>query len=495
MERINIGVIGCGRISDLHFRSIAQTPGLSLYSVCDSDPVLAGECKKRWGAQNSHADYREMLEDPELDGVEILTPQNFHETMALDAAWAGKHIALQKPMTVDLKSGDRILSAVERADICFRVTDNYLFYPPIQLAKKLIDNGEIGTPSGLRIKLITGGSGGWEVPAHAWQWRLAEKEAGRGLQTFDHGHHLWTAAWYLLGDVERVSAWIDSLDGIIDSPAVMKWKYREQLAYGSCDFVHCPEMDIPSDYYANDEWIEITGSKGIIVIPRCTGLIRKGPGLKMYRKGGWTEFPELETDWGLGFLGAAENFRDAVLGKSDPMLSGEQARRIMRMALALARSSAQGREVYVRELDSRWGRFYSKWQRMKERGFAFTLPLGGGLKKEAAYAGQANGLTLEMLARFDADAVGDWSSSIAICLTPQGDAAGHCYLLQIDNGTASLKEVEETEGADLTLTVPAGTWAAILMGKKRIETALIQGRLKLSGRAELGLKLRAAFGI
>jgi hypothetical protein len=75
---------------------------------------------------------------------------------------------------------------------------------------------------------------------------MAEKAAGRGLQTFDHGHHLWAAAWYLLGEIDRVTGWIDSADGLIDSPAAIIWKYKEGITYGMCEYAHASDMNIPS---------------------------------------------------------------------------------------------------------------------------------------------------------------------------------------------------------------------------------------------------------
>jgi predicted dehydrogenase len=279
MEIINVGIIGCGRIADLHYPGYCNHPGARIYAVCDSRSEIAEQRCREWKAVVHYTDYREMLQDPELDAVEILTPHKLHEAMAVDAARAGKHIAIQKPMTIDLKSADRMLAAAG-AGIVLRITDNYVFYPPIVLARKMIDDGVIGTPTNLRIKMISGISGGWDVPASAWEWRLAENAAGRGMQTFDHGHHLWTTAWFLMGPIERVTAWIDSIDGVIDSPAVVMWKYSKGVCYRMCEYAHATEMKVPSRYYANDEWIEITGSRGIILINRCTGNLKDGPGVR-----------------------------------------------------------------------------------------------------------------------------------------------------------------------------------------------------------------------
>lgn len=347
MERLRIGFIGCGRISDLHVRPYRDMKGVEIHSVCDIDGSLAEEKKIEWGARRSFTDYREMLGDPDLDAVEILSPQGVHEEMAVAAAEAGKQIALQKPMTIDVPSADRIIEAVARTGAAFRVTDNYLFYPPVVFAKRLIEDGIIGEPTNLRIKMISSDTGGWPVPPSAWQWRKAEALRGRGMQTFDHGHHLWAVAWYLLGDSEKVISWIDSVDGIIDSPAVIMWKYKKDVCYGMCEYVHAPGAVIPSDYYANDEWFEISGTGGIILINRCTGLLRKGPVVSVYAKDTWTHYEDIPSDWSEGFRGAAGNFVSMLRGKTRPLLSAEEARNILKFALAVGESAARGREIVL----------------------------------------------------------------------------------------------------------------------------------------------------
>lgn len=346
-QKINVGLIGLGRIADLHAAFYEKNEKARIYGVCDAREALVRQRKKQWNAVKAFTDYHDMLQDPELDAVEIITPHDLHETMTIEAIRCGKHIALQKPMSTSLESADRMLEALAGFNKIFRVTDNYLFYPPILLAKKMIASGDIGEPAAIRIKMISGATGGWQVPDSAWQWRLTESAQGRGLQTFDHGHHLWAASYFLLGNVERVSAWIDSADGIIDCPAVIMWKYKDRPCYGTCEYTFGSEMEIPSKYYANDEWIEITGSKGIVVIRRCTGNILDGPAVALFRNSRWKYFDDVPDDWAQGFIGAARNFIDAVRGDQQPVLSGVEAREILNMSLAIARSSQERKEIIL----------------------------------------------------------------------------------------------------------------------------------------------------
>jgi predicted dehydrogenase len=496
---INVGFIGCGRISDLHFPGYKNNREARIYAVCDSDPETARLRQKQWKADKAYTDYRELLADPKIQAVEILTPHSFHEPMVLDAAAAGKHIALQKPMTTSLESADRMIDAARRANVVFRVTDNYVWYPPTVMAKKMIDNGEIGTPMNLKIKLIVGGSGGWAVPASSWEWRMKDFEKGFPEEAFDHGHHLWSTAWFLFGPMERVVSWIDSADGIVDTPSVAMWKHREGMRYGMCEIVCANQMHVPSKYYANDEWMEITGTHGIIVINRCNGNIKGGPPVSLFNGKKWQHYPSVKCDWSEGFIGATRNFIGAIRKGESPRLSGEDGREILRFALALLRSNRIRREVYLDEMDSSFpGILYrrrvakDKKARRHKKSLLERLGIGGSA---ARLAPKARELTEALAARFNPEAVKGWECLIGLHLLAEGGVQEIKYSIQVKKGTMTMTEGAVPEGAVFTLKVGSGTWAAILMKKKRLETAFITGKLKVEGKAEEALKLRSAVGL
>lgn len=349
--KINIGFIGLGRISDLHALGYRNSPDARIHSVCTLAEEVGRSKKKEWGAVRFFRDYRDLLADPAIDAVEILTPQPLHEEMVVAAAAAGKHIMVQKPMTIDLDSADRMLAAVKRAGILFKVIENYIGYPPIRKAKELISRGVLGDIQNLRIRFVSGSSGGWEVPDETWAWRMEENRQGRGMQTFDHGHHMWSVARYLLGDIDYVSAWIDSADGVVDCPSSIMWKYKEGHRYGTCDYTHCAQMAVPSAYYANDEWFEISGSRGLLFINRCTGNIKSGPVMTRFDGSRWYSYNNIDDDWSSGFRAATSNFINAIKGRAEPELSGAEAREVLKMALAVIKSSRERRTVFLDEFD------------------------------------------------------------------------------------------------------------------------------------------------
>ena len=494
---INVALVGLGRIADVHYPGYIGNSDARILAVCDTNEETVLRRKAEWNIPKHYTSFEAVLADSDIDAVEILTPTMMHAEMTIKALEAGKHVAVQKPMANTLAEADAMIAAAKKAGKVLKVSDNYVFYPPTLFAKKMIEDGEIGTPHNIRIKLISGGSGGWEVPASAWAWRIKEGQEGRGLQTFDHGHHLWATSWFLMGDIERVVSWIDYIDGIVDSPAVIMWKHKDGMKYGMCEYTYGNELEIPSKYYGNDEWIEVSGTKGIIIINRCTGMLRDGPAVSMFN-GSWKHF-EAPDDWVEGFKGSTLNFINSILGREKPLLSAEEGRYILKFGLAIQKSNRLHREVYLSELDSKapvlvacFNRARHVLKKMPKKNIFEVLGIGGNTGQ---YAAQAKGLTQELAKRFNPAAAEGWSTVMGLQLTPEGSITAMNFTMRVKDGRAELIEGSLPDDAVFTISVPAGTWAAILLKKKKVEMALVQGKLKIQGKSEEALKLKAAFGL
>lgn len=494
METIGIGIIGCGRIADMAYEGYRGIPGVRIAAVCDSDEKTAFRRRTEWGASNHYTDYRRLLEDPAVDAVEILTPHSSHVDITLDAISAGKHVALQKPMAVSRAEAKRLVGAAASAKTVCKVTENYIFYPPIRFASRIIAEGYIGTPSSISIKLIAAGRGGWPVPPSAWAWRLREFASGRGMQTFDHGHHLWSTARFLLGPIEKVSAWIGTTASVIDSPAAIMWKYRDREAFGLCEYVYNHEMEIPSRYYANDEWIQVSGSAGLLTVNRCTGELLDGPSVSLYSRNGWRHF-KIPSDWKLGFIGSAWNFVRAIRGEEEPALSFPMAMEILSIDLAIARSAATGREVRLKPdgaILPPLAAYLKKRGEIREARVARRLLTEAeGTDTSGESASLAVQLTRELPGRLTAKAV--MPNELRVGLELAGAVyPGGLKLMSIlfSEGEIRVDEDRFPENPNLVIKTSASVWARVLSGKQRIETAYLQGRLKFIGPMETALTLK-----
>jgi predicted dehydrogenase len=170
-NRITVGAIGVGRISRDHdLPGIGQHDQARIIAVCDLDSRRCAEGKQfvealysKRGIQASgvrqYADYRELLQNREIDAVVISTPDHWHAKPAIEAAQAGKHIYLQKPASLTIAEGRAMSDAVHRSGVTFQLGTQQRSMQQFRVACELVRNGRIGKVHTVRVGLPIDPSG------------------------------------------------------------------------------------------------------------------------------------------------------------------------------------------------------------------------------------------------------------------------------------------------------------------------------------------------
>jgi predicted dehydrogenase len=353
MSTIRVAIVGCGRISDLHQIGYRGREDAKIVAVCDTNKGHARDKAREWGVEKVYTDYAQVLNDKDVDAVELLTPHHLHCSMTVQAAEAGKHISVQKPMALTAAEADKMIAAANKAGVRLRVYETFVYYAPAMRAKQMIEAGEIGEVRAIRMHVNSGTSDtSWKVPLAAWLWRFNEKQCGGGPLVFDHGYHLFSLGYYLGGPVEKVYAWIDhtpvkEAGGIvkIDAPAMIMFKYKAARCYGQLDIEHTPRMRIYSDYYADDDRIEVIGEKGILFINRYTTKTVDLPELMLFKDGKTTPVPVEGVEWHDSFIATTYDFIEKLKTGGQPRLDGPTGKAVLQFTLAALQSAATGREV------------------------------------------------------------------------------------------------------------------------------------------------------
>jgi len=353
VDRIRVGFIGTGRISDLHAIEYRNNPHTEIVALCDADPALAESRANAWNLENVAItdNFTDLLALDTVDLVDILLPHHLHVDAALAAIAAGKAVSLQKPMTLNLEQADRLVDAAAAAKTPFRVFENFLFYPPIVKAKALVDDGAIGTPLTIRLKSNSGNrKTAWKVPAAAQAWRLDRSKAGGGPSVFDDGHHKFAIAWHFMGPADQVHAWIshtEMADGSLrDSPAMISIRFPGNR-YGNFEVVHSPDLTVLTEHYAQDDRVEITGTEGVLLVNQGHGRLADVSPVVLLRDGALTEYHDMETGWESSFVHCTRHFIDALRAGQPARLSAQDGREVLRFGLAAEQSARLGRAVDV----------------------------------------------------------------------------------------------------------------------------------------------------
>jgi len=263
MEKVNIGVIGVGRIGSMHTRNLKyQVPGVNVLGVADVFEESAQKVASELAIPIAKKDYRVLLENKDIDAVVICSSTDTHAQIISEAAQAGKHIFCEKPIDLDVEKIDQAIAAVKKAGVKLQVGFNRRFDPSFKKAKDLVAKGTIGTPHLLRIT-----SRDPEPPPISY----IKVSGGIFLDMMIHDFDM---ARYLLDQevVELMAVGSCLVDpaigeaGDIDT-AIVTLKY-ENGAWGTID-------NSRKAVYGYDQRIEIFGSEGCVMVgnPKPTEVI------------------------------------------------------------------------------------------------------------------------------------------------------------------------------------------------------------------------------
>jgi len=144
MERIKVGVIGLGWFGEHHIDTFQQLPLAEVSAICTRRPDHLKKMGEKYNIEKTYTNYKDMLDDKNIDMVSIVTHVPDHMQIAIDAIKAGKHVFLEKPMANSTKECDMILEALKGTDKFFMVGHVCRFDTAYALAKEEIEAGNIG---------------------------------------------------------------------------------------------------------------------------------------------------------------------------------------------------------------------------------------------------------------------------------------------------------------------------------------------------------------
>jgi len=183
-----------------------EIPVPVLKMIADVNAEGAAKAAHQYGFENSSGNWRDLINDPEIDVVSITTPNVLHKEMALAAIAAGKHVHCEKPLSPSLKDSAEMMKAAEAKGVITQVGFNYIKNPMLKIARDMIAAGELGEITGFRG---IHAEDYMHDPASPWTWRI-DPSGGPGVIA-DLGSHIIGMARFLLGPIASVNADVETV--------------------------------------------------------------------------------------------------------------------------------------------------------------------------------------------------------------------------------------------------------------------------------------------
>jgi UDP-N-acetyl-2-amino-2-deoxyglucuronate dehydrogenase len=337
-RKIRIAIIGCGRIAENHFASIAKhSDDFELVAICDNNKTQLDSAKQKYGVP-AYLSLTDMLKTETLDMVALCTPSGMHPQQAIEIAEAGVHVISEKPMATRWQDGVDMVKACDRAGVRLLVVKQNRRNTTLQLLKRAIDEGRFGRIYMVNLNVF------WTRPQSYYdtsKWR-GTWELDGGAFMNQASHYVDLLDW-LIGPVEKVQAMTGTLARNIEveDTGVMNIKWRN----GALGSMSVTMLTYPKNL------------EGSITILGETGTVKVG-GVAVNEIQHW-EFAEpkdydqdvkqanYETTsvYGFGHPLYYKNVVDVMRGHCEPETDGREGLRSLELLIAAYISSRDNKTV------------------------------------------------------------------------------------------------------------------------------------------------------
>ena len=346
MDKVRVGLIGSGFVSSIHAEAFKHVPTAEVVAVASPSRGHAEQFAQSFGIPRFYKDFRSLLDDKDIDLVVLGLPNDRHCETTLQAAQAGKHVVVEKPMALNLADCDRMIDACRRAGVILGYAEELCFAPKYVRLKRLVDEGALG-----RVHLVKQ-SEKHDGPHTDWFY-LTERSGG-GV-TFDMGCHGIEFFRWILGTEPGNKASIRSVY------AELGTQIHGDKTIGDDESLLIVKFDNGAVGLSETSWTkpggmddraEVFGTEGQAYADMLFGnslrtFSKPGYGYAVEKAGdtkGWS-FPVFEEIWNYGFPQEMEHFVECVREGKTPLETGEDGRAVVEAVMAAYASAASGRRV------------------------------------------------------------------------------------------------------------------------------------------------------
>ncbi len=255
-RKINVALVGCGRISKNHFGAINEHQDkLNLVAVCDNNEEMAQKVAQEYNVE-AYTSLDKMLKQPNIDLVVLCTPSGMHPAQTIQVAESGRHVLTEKPMATRWQDGLDMVKACDKANVHLFVVKQNRLNPPIQALKNAIEQERFGQIYLANVNVFWTrpqayyDQGGWRG---SWEWD--------GGAFMNQASHYVDLVQWLLGPVDSVQAMMGTLGRKIqaEDTGVLNIRWRR----GTMGSVNVTMLTYPKNYEGS---ITLLGEKGTVRI-------------------------------------------------------------------------------------------------------------------------------------------------------------------------------------------------------------------------------------
>lgn len=349
-KKVGFGLIGLGEIAYKSTGKLFQDTRHSRM-VIGVDPVaeVAKSYQETYGIPCS-TDLNDVLKHPEVGAVIISTPHFLHAPLGIQAAEAGKHVIVEKPMATTLEDADALIAACKKNGVlCSAKEGAVRYYPAAQKAKALIEQGALGEVMSVQIEGVSDKptsywTGGYTNRVHT-TWRMSKAQSGGGILVMNYVYDIHQMLFMTGLDVKRVFAEMDTFrtDAEVEDFITVTLRFNNG-AVGTIMVSSC----VPGARGMGGQGLGLPGKRiygtvGQLAFTRDGLLVYTSREIEGLKKDDWTALTFGDGD--PAFLTYIDRFALSIAEGRPAEVPGEEGRRALEVLVAAYRSGELHRPV------------------------------------------------------------------------------------------------------------------------------------------------------
>ncbi|MCD6120937.1 MAG: Gfo/Idh/MocA family oxidoreductase [Spirochaetales bacterium] len=239
---LKVGLIGVGYIGPIHLDALSRIGGVKVKTIIDVNKKLAEKAALDFNVENYGTDYRDVINDSEIDVIHNCTPNKYHFSITKEILNAGKSVLSEKPLAITLKEAEKLVDIAEKKGAVTGIDFCYRYYPVVQEMAARIKHGDAGA-----VRMVTGSYfQDWLSLKTDWSWRLLRSESGESNITADLGSHWFDLLQFVTGhSVKEVFGDLATIIPVREKPK------KQVLAFEKVDKAESEKIKVELEEYAS----------------------------------------------------------------------------------------------------------------------------------------------------------------------------------------------------------------------------------------------------
>ena len=339
MKKFRVGIVGVGNIFPMHALPVINNENCQLVAVCDNKEDRAKKASKEFNC-NYYVDYKEMINEENLDVLHICLPHYLHAPVAIYALNKQVHVMTEKPMSIGFKDAQDMVKAAQDNNKTLGVIFQNRYNPGSQLIKETLERGELGKIIATKLSVTWDRSDAYYSKS---DWKGTWEKEGGGVIIDQAIHTMDLVRWFIDDEIDYIDANISNRGHAIievedSAEGIIKYKNGVTTAFHAINY-YGYDAPVEIELYCENGIAKMVADKATIKFNNAREYSADADPREAF------EYGDVKQYWGVSHIKQINLFYEALSKGEEPAINGQEAMKTQEMICGIYESGKERTKV------------------------------------------------------------------------------------------------------------------------------------------------------